>query len=222
MSKIDEISVWCVMLYPNSDSQQDLRLAMELVQCFISLLYHVIPCYTSTMSYTMWFNVGAPSYAWGLLVYKTHENYSYRYHKPYSHIVIEVIINQLSYHKSAINPMKSPFPYGFSYGFSPTFSGTTEAPESAREHARRACPPRCCGCDVSECCHSVYHVISTDSVLKKNLIFQDIVLQIWLKDQWWSMVKLTFSVEQFVKTCDFCGAKSRVQPVDKWHRPTWG
>ena len=34
------------MLSPNNDSQQDLRLAMELVQCFISLLYHVIPCCT--------------------------------------------------------------------------------------------------------------------------------------------------------------------------------
>ena len=28
------------------------------------------------------------------------------------------VINQLSYHKSAINPMKSPFSYGFSYDFS--------------------------------------------------------------------------------------------------------
>ena len=38
-----------------------------------------------------------------------------------NHIVIEVIINQLSYHKSAINPMKSPISLWFFLWFFPSF-----------------------------------------------------------------------------------------------------
>ena len=144
-----------------------------------------------------------------------------------NHIVIEVIINQLiinqlSYHKSAINPMKSPISLWFFLWFFPSFfrdhwgTGKRKGTREARMPTKVLWMRR-------------QRVLSLGIPRDFNRLgaeekpdFSGYFLQIWLKDPWWSMVKLTFSVEKLVKTCDFCRAKSRVQPVDKWHRPTWG
>ena len=63
---------------------------------------------TVHLSLLIFLQCGAPQ--WSLLVYKPHEYYSLigiRNHTYWGDI------HQLSYHKSAINPMKSPFSYGF-------------------------------------------------------------------------------------------------------------